>query len=423
MSEFLWLTGIENSSLPELGVDELAMTGHYTQITKDLSLAAETGVKAIRYGLPWALLEPERYQYQWALADEAVGALDGLGISAVWDLVHFGCPSWLADGFLNPQYPECVAQFAREIARRYPSLKRFTPFNEPYICAYFRGGNGTWPPYELSFEGFVRQLVPLIEGVRTTVAALHEVRPEIEIWLNDGADEFRCAAGSEALEALAFELTNLRFLPLDILLGKTTTDSASWRFLTHHGVDAGWLQECVEKPCRIDVVGIDYYPGSEHEIYLPLGPKDPGDWGRRSDFAMLPQGEPVGILTILRTYCARYRRPLYLAETSSTSHQEAWLEYCVSEVSQALDEGLPVVGLTWWPLFDHVDWDSGLTRLQGHVSPSGLWHGKPTSADRDPGSLVGSFRKVVKAGRPVSSGLVPFPVKILGLPIKEPELP
>lgn len=421
MRGFIWLTGIENSSLPEMGVDELAMTGHYGRIAADLGLAAETGVTAIRYGLPWVLLEPERDRYQWALADEAVAALERSGLSAVWDLVHFGCPSWLAGGFLNPEYPVRVALFARELAARYPTIHRFTPFNEPYICAYFRGGNGTWPPYEQSFEGFVRLLIPLVEGVRRTIAALHEVRPELEIWLNDGADEFRTALGSESLGQLARDLTSLRFLSLDLLLGRATPDSASWRFLVAHGADEIWLRQCLEKPCHIDVIGIDYYPGSEHEIFLPVGPKDPGDWGRRSDFAMRPQKEPVGILNILRAFSERYRRPLYLAETSSTNFQEDWLQYCVSEVSQALAEGLPIVGLTWWPLFDHVDWDSGLTRLRGHVSPSGLWHGVPAPTDREPGPLVAAFRRAVLAGQPVSSGHLPFPQKTLGLPGKEPD--
>jgi beta-glucosidase len=72
-----------------------------------------------------------------------------------------------------------------------------------------------------------------------------------------------------------------------------------------------------------------------------------------------------------------------------------------------------VLGLTWWPLFDHIDWNSGLTRLVGHVCPSGLYHLRPTVRDRSPSPLVELFRQRVRTGAPQDLGRRTIPLPAL----------
>jgi beta-glucosidase/6-phospho-beta-glucosidase/beta-galactosidase len=37
------------------------------------------------------------------------------------------------------------------------------------------------------------------------------------------------------------------------------------------------------------------------------------------------------------------------------------------------DDGVPVIGFTWFGLVDMKDWDSALTNPRGHVNPVGLF--------------------------------------------------
>lgn len=372
MNPFWWGVGIENTSMPDLGVNELFMTRHQDHWQQDLLRAKRLGVQFIRYGLPWDMQHPEKDRFDWMWTDQVMVFLAEIELEVVWDLVHFGTPSWLENGFLNPEYPAEIARYAKAFAQRYPQVQRYTPFNEPYICAFFRGGNGTWPPYGITSGTFMQMLVPLIEGIRQTVKAIQEVRPEAQFWLNDGADGF--VTSDSALQNLASELTQYRFLALDVLLGKADDQSWTAQFLSRHGVDPDWISGFVQDPVQLDVIGLDYYPGSEHQIFQPTPDRPASDWGRRQDYALDADPNPPGLGATLKLYFERYGKPVYVAETSSDRDQLDWLKYSVSEVARVRSEGVEVLAYTWWPLFDHIDWNSGLTRLTGHVCPSGLYH-------------------------------------------------
>ncbi|GEM46037.1 family 1 glycosylhydrolase [Deinococcus cellulosilyticus] len=392
MNTFWWGVGIENTSMPDMGVNELLMTDHQKHWREDLRKAKDLGVQFIRYGLPWDMQHPEKDRFDWSWTDQVVDLLQDLNLKVVWDLIHFGTPSWLEGGFLNPEYPAEIARYARAFAERYPRITLFTPFNEPYICAFFRGGNGTWPPYGTTAETFVQHLVPIIEGIRQTNQAISSVNPEVQFWLNDGADGFR--ALDTEIQPLADELTRYRFIALDVLLGKATPESWTAQFLLKCGVSQTWLDTFIQNPVQIDVIGLDYYPGSEHVIFTPRGPKPASDWGRRTDYRLDADPEPPGLGETLRLYFERYQKPVYVAETSSDRDQQAWLNYSVSEVARVMAEGVNVVAYTWWPFFDHIDWNTGLTRLTGFVCPSGLYH--LNDMQREPGPARDLFKTLIQ---------------------------
>jgi hypothetical protein len=65
-----------------------------------------------------------------------------------------------------------------------------------------------------------------------------------------------------------------------------------------------------------------------------------------------------------------------VTETSVTGTNEeriAWLNRCVEDIRRLRGDGIPVIGYTWWPLFDHVDWDGAMLHQTGHVHPVGIY--------------------------------------------------
>ncbi|HSL30883.1 MAG TPA: hypothetical protein VK900_16905, partial [Anaerolineales bacterium] len=65
----------------------------------------------------------------------------------------------------------------------------------------------------------------------------------------------------------------------------------------------------------------------------------------------------------------RYRRPLFIAETSHFgAGRGAWLREVHGEVLTAIQIGVPVEGITIYPVIDRPDWDD----LE-HWHNSGLW--------------------------------------------------
>ena len=78
-----------------------------------------------------------------------------------------------------------------------------------------------------------------------------------------------------------------------------------------------------------------------------------------------------------------------ITETSTNGSLEQrlnWLKNLVAALPQMQAAGVPVVGYTWWPLFDLIDWSyrSGLRPVEDFVARYG-----PTS--RDTGQLAATL--------------------------------
>ena len=97
------------------------------------------------------------------------------------------------------------------------------------------------------------------------------------------------------------------------------------------------------EPGLIDVIGLNYYPDNQWYCgagFIPLG-----------HFAYRP------FRSLLAEVYARYRRPLFIAETGAEgSARAAWLHYVASETAAARDSGVPVQGLCIYPILDYPGW-------------------------------------------------------------------
>ncbi len=380
---FRWIVGIENAFIPDMGVDELTWTGHRERWRADLALAKDVGADAVRYGLTWPEVETAPGRYDWRAVDAVIDEFERLGLEPIWDLVHFGVPAHLAGGFLDPAFPARFAEYAGAFAARYRGrVRKITPLNEPYITTYFRAGKAIWPPYLAGREGFARLLHKVVVGLRGAIAAIGSAAPDTEIWLNDGADTFHADADDLRAEAAARTLE--RYAAFDLLLGGPAAgESHAW--LEAAGFP---VQDLVAEPVRVDVIGLDYYPETEHLLERDGA----GGVGQRP----APPERRAGLHAACRAFFDRYGRPLFVAESSASGDdatRRAWIDWNLRELRAAHDEGIPLVGYTWWPLFDHVDWDSLLTRRVGSVCPAGLYHLRPSVTDRAPTDAVAAFRE------------------------------
>ncbi len=105
-------------------------------------------------------------------------------------------------------------------------------------------------------------LRPIIEGLRASIRSITEADPAARIWLNDGADTFHPATPDLAEEAA--RRTVERYAPLDILLGLARPGQETYEWLVEAGYPATAM---AGEPVQIDVIGLDYYPNTEQELY------------------------------------------------------------------------------------------------------------------------------------------------------------
>lgn len=382
----LWLVGIENALIPDMDVDELTWTGHRERWREDLALAAAVGATAVRYGLTWPEVETAPGQYDFARVDAVLDEMQRLGLEPVWDLVHFGVPAYLAGGYLDPAFPEAYAAYLEAFARRYRGVvTKLTPWNEPYISVYFRAGFGIWPPHLEGRDGFARLLAPVVTALHEGLRRLEDAAPDTQVWLNDGADTFH-PRRPEVAEEAGFR-TLQRYAAFDLLLGKAVPGQETHEWLLRAGFPREVLARCAAEPVRVDVIGLDYYPETEHDL-------DVGEDGRP---VVTTARRPLGLAATALAYHRRYGLPLFVAESSAAGSDEVrrrWIEWNMGEIAAARSGGADVVGYTWWPLFDHVDWDSLLTRRAGFVCPAGLYHLRPTVSDRQETDAARAYREL-----------------------------
>ena len=403
-SSFWWAVGIEDTFVtwpyPRTGrtFDAFALTQHDRRWASDIDLVADLGVSVARYGLPWPLINSRPGHWDWAWIDRAVDRLLQRGITPIVDLVHYGTPRWLDNAFLNPDYPRWVADYAARAAERFRGrIHLWTPLNEPRMTAWHCGRTGMWPPYGRSWRSFADVLLALVRGIAATVQVLAEVDQANRCVHVDAANRWLPPepADDAELAALTTFRAELPYLALDLLTGGVDEQHPLRPWLTAHGTAPADLDSFRRDPIQLDLVGVNVYPMLSQKQFTRTSA------GRAR--IRFPYGTAETVVAVAAEYWQRYRRPLLIGETAArgrVSRRLAWLAESVEGVRRTRAAGIPLIGYTWWPLFDLVSWTyrQGRRPLQDYLVPMGLWQLDPNTLDRHPTPLVPAYRDLAAGG-------------------------
>ena len=399
----MFATGIENSYPTirngRVRVDEMARCGHYDLWRTDFDLVEELGTCFLRYGPPLHTTWRGPRRYSWQFADETFGDLKRRDITPLADLCHFGLPDWLGD-FQNPDFPELFAEYARAFATRFPWVQFYTPVNEMYICALFSGRYGWWNEQLTTERGFVTALKHLVRANVLAMRAILEVRPDA-IFVQSESSEYFHARDPSAIGPA--EVRNeIRFLSLDLNYGRRVS-SEMYVYLLDNGMTRDeylfFLGQRLKHHC---IMGNDYYVTNEHLV--------------SADGSDTESGEIFGYHVITTEYYRRYRLPVMHTETNfdeGPKGDEAvtWLRKEWANVLRVRNDGLPIVGFTWYSLTDQVDWDTALREDNGRVNPRGLY-----DLDRNIRPAGVAYRELIQQWREV----LPMQSIVLSVPAFPP---
>jgi beta-glucosidase/6-phospho-beta-glucosidase/beta-galactosidase len=383
--EFMFATGIE-CSYPTIDggrwrLDELEATGHYRYWRRDLELVRELGLRYLRYGPPLYRIYQGPGKYDWSFMDLIAESMRQLGIIPIMDLCHFGVPDWL-ESFQNPEFPQRLADYATAFARRYPWVQFYTPVNEMYVTARNSALDGLWNEQLRTDEAYVTATCHVAKASVLATQALLRERPDA-VFVNSESSEFfqACCPDPEIRRIAEFE-NQRRFIALDLLYG-TPVRADVYAYLLDHGMsreEYDWFMR--QDVARRAVLGIDYYTWNEKLINSDGQPEN--------------LGELFGWYVIAQQYYQRYRRPMMHTETNCPDAAQApgWLWRQWHNVQLMRQNGVPVVGFTWYSLQDQVDWDIGIGQALGNVNPVGLY-----DLNRDPRPVAQAYQYLVKMYR------------------------
>ncbi|HEY0844150.1 MAG TPA: family 1 glycosylhydrolase [Noviherbaspirillum sp.] len=362
---FIFATGIENSIPTIQGgtvrVDEMEKCGHYRHWRTDFDLVQQLGICFLRYGPPlhrtWLGVD----RYDWSFADETFGELAARDIVPIVDLCHFGVPDWIGN-FQNTNFPRLFSCYAKAFAERFPWVQLYTPVNEMFICAVFSALYGWWNEQMRSDRAFVTALTNIVKANVLAMQAILKVRPDA-LFIQSESSEYFHPDSPRAIRP-AERANARRFLSLDLNYGRCV-DSEMYEYLLDNGMTRGEYLFLMRNNLRHHcLMGNDYYVTNEHLI--------------SADGSTRASGEIYGYSVITQQYYDRYRLPVMHTETNlreGPNGDEAvfwmWKEW--ANVLRVRNDGVPIVGFTWYSLTDQVDWDTALREDNGHVDPLGLF--------------------------------------------------
>jgi hypothetical protein len=329
-------------------LDMIAATAHDVHPAADYAQLGALGIRTVRDGFRWHLIERRPGEYDFASVRPMVRAARATGTQVLWDLLHFGWPDDLDP--LGPAFVRRFARYARAcaamVAEETDQVPWYVPVNEISFLAWGGGDAGWVNPYEAG-RGFEFK-VQLCRAAIEAIEAIWEVDPRARI-----------ATAEPVINVVAHRTRPDDHADAE---GHRQAQYQAWDML------AGRLwPQLGGDPKYLDLVGVNYYYNNQRiHGRVPGGEivTDRGDPHHRT------------FRGILAEVYARYGRPLFVAETGIegqahvtgkplyaapvAAHEDArpeWLRYLGAEVRAAMATGVPVEGVCLYPVMNHPGWD------------------------------------------------------------------
>lgn len=333
------------ASIEHRRVDLLKDTKHDVLCQQDYRLLKTCNITTVREGLAWSQIDKGKGKYDFSRFEPMMQAAQKEGIQQIWDLNHFDYPEYL-DAF-SEEFITAFARYAKaaiKVIRKYQEGTIFiVPINEISFWSHMGGSIGVWAPYAIT-RGFVfkQQLV------KASIAAMDA------IWSVDKNVRFMQVDPifhrtpkkpvTVVKQAVADSFREIKFQAFDMLSGK---------MMPKLGGHQRYL----------DLLGCNYYPYNQEWI----SGDDPLDDSCHELIAWHSKHR-LSLADMYQEVYDRYQRPLILSETGAWGDlRSAWWKRTLKETKDAIDRGLPVLGVCAYPIIDRPDWDTG------HLTNSGWW--------------------------------------------------
>jgi beta-glucosidase/6-phospho-beta-glucosidase/beta-galactosidase len=329
-------------------LDVIAATSHDRFARKDYERLAAVGMRTVRDGIRWHLIETRPGVYDFSTVVPMLAAAREAGVQVIWDVLHYGWPDDI--DIFSSAFVERFAAFARAFAevatRETDGPPWVVPVNEISFFAWAAGEIGIFNPFATGRGDELKK--QLLRAAITSIEAMWSVNADIRIVHTEPMINVVPHASRPEDAAAAEAHRQAQYAALDIIAGRMHPE-------------LGGREE------YLGIIGINYYVHNQW-IY-------PGGHGTMIEPSH-SRYRPVW--QMLREVHERYRRPLFIAETGIEDEaRPAWLRYMGYEARRAIREGVPVHGLCLYPVVNHPGWED-----DRHCY-NGLWDYPDSSGERE----------------------------------------
>lgn len=367
----------------DIYLDQAEFSGHARRL-EDFQHIAATGIRTLRFGMIW-----ERHDRtgSWDWTDRCMQEMRLLGTRPIVGLMHHGSgPPHTS--LLDPEMPQLLANYAGEVAARYPDVEAYTPVNEPNTTARFSGQYGLWYPHGHSSGTYLRALLNQVKATVLSMAAIRRVRPDAQLIQTDDCGSI---TSTPDLKSVAHLLHTRQWLTFDLLFGRVDRFHPMFQYMRSRGIGADEILWFEDNPCPPNVIGLNYYPTSDrflderrHLYPAHMGSSE----GPFVDVeAVRVEGcTAADFLRPITEAWQRYGRPIALTEVhlgGAVEEQIRWLAAAYLAMQRAQQNGVQCEGLTVWALLGSFFWNELVTRDNGYYEAGAfdVRSGKPVPTE------------------------------------------
>jgi len=317
-------------------INLLKETQHDIRFSEDYEALAAIGIKTVREGICWSVVEKSPEVYDFSEVHNRMLAAEKFGIQQIWDLIHFGYP----DG-IYPTHPHFCSRFEKLCEaftlfyKEHSKQPLFVvPINEISFLSWHSGDVRGTVPFAVNSGWDIKY--HLCKAAILGIKKIKSIDPESCIVLVEPLVKIHFAA-TEALNA-TIDTNENQYQAMDIIAGRMCPE-------------LGGSEDFLE------ILGFNYYWNCQWEINGP-----PIDWPdtqqKRTPFSEL-----------LQEAYNRYQKPIFVSETGHFgSGRVEWLNEISAECLRAKKNGVDLRGICIYPVTDRPDWDD-LTKY----SECGIW--------------------------------------------------
>ncbi|HUP79160.1 MAG TPA: hypothetical protein VM260_11450, partial [Pirellula sp.] len=175
---------------------------------------------------------------------------------------------------------------------------------------------------------------------------------------------------------------------LDLTYGHQVSASV-YQYLTYNGMKVADYDMFMNQNSRFRcIMGTDYYVTNEHLL--------------TANNMTVASGEFFGYYVIAKQYYDRYGLPLMHTETNIREEEGAvqWLWKEWNTMMRLRQDGVPIVGFTWYSLTDQIDWDIALREERNRTHSVGLYdlERQPRKVGQEYARLIDEWRGFLPTG-------------------------
>ncbi|MDB5226420.1 MAG: sugar nucleotide-binding protein [Bacteroidota bacterium] len=380
--------------------DQNEISGHYKR-QHDIEMCAALGIKKLRYPILWENYHPEKNSKpDWNRAESELKKLEEHGVVPIAGLMHHGSGPAYTD-LSDHAFPNHLAEYAKKVAERFPSLEYYTIINEPLTTARFSGLYGHWYPHKKDNLSFLTMLVNQLKGVVLAMQEIRKINPSAKLIQTEDLGK---TYSSPQLKYQADFENERRWLTFDLLCGKITPGKRMWDHLLWSGIKEEDLYFFLIHPCTPDCLGLNHYITSERFLDIEYE-KYPSHLhgGNLKHFYADVEAVRVnhnfnsGCEVLLQEAWKRYHIPIAITEAHMNCHREDQLRWFkeIWDIAVKLknEKNISIEAVTAWSLFGAFGWNKLLTEINGEYEPGVYDLRSPNPRPTALSNLVSSLAK------------------------------